>query len=71
MSPHWRCAHAPEPQPLRQPCPVHSKRPCVLADCTCHVLLTCDYCGGIAYKHDLFGGRPICLDCFDQVVGGD
>ncbi len=71
MSPHWRCGNAPPDRPLSRPCPVHGpKRPLILADCTCGDE-SCDYCGGVAYRRDPFGGRPCCLSCFDLLIGGD
>jgi hypothetical protein len=68
---HWRCAHAPEPTPLKHPCPVHDpQRPCVVAECSCGGIVPCAYCGARAYKHDPFGQQSCCLDCFDQIIGG-
>jgi hypothetical protein len=69
---HWRCAHAPEPKPLRKPCPVHdAKRPCVLAECACAEMVACAYCGAQAYKYDPFAQQPSCLVCFDRIIGDD
>lgn len=65
----WRCGSCPSTAPLKRACPVHDfERPCVVAECICGSKLLCDYCGRVAYKYDPFGGRPICLDCFDHVV---